>query len=241
MPDISDLLPEGFSISIPKRQNPSSKNASPEEIEEQLSKNVMQKEKELRNAIYNLASFYSQVGLQDKALKGLDYLMQFTSDAGEKAHYYYSMGCLMEQKNNFTMAVNYYQKAFSLEPTNNDTWYFIHNNLGYSLNKLERYSESERYCRIAIQIQPKRYNAYKNLAISLEGQGKYVDAVEYYIKSTKANSTDRRALLHLEDLLKRKSHLLKENPNLITELEECRKASKFAQELIQGLIEKYRE
>ncbi|MBI9050781.1 MAG: tetratricopeptide repeat protein [Anaerolineaceae bacterium] len=139
----------------------------------------------------------------------------------------------MEKSNNFLMAIECYQKAFILEPINNQDWFFIHNNLGYSHNVIGRYDEGERYCRIAIRIDPDKHNAYKNLAISLEGQGKYVEAVEYYIKATKVNASDNRALLHLEELLRNQPHLLIDNPDLIQVLDDCKKASQFATEFIR--------
>src|SRR4030095_3304078 len=99
-------------------------------------------------------------------------------------------------------AVRYYKEALSLEPTGTFTWYFINNNLGYSLNTLGQYAEGEVYCRKAIEVDRKISNGFKNLGLALAGQGEYHEAAETFVKATQANAGDARAFGHLKDLLK---------------------------------------
>ena len=205
-----------------------------EEIEQILLGKVKEKQREAREALYELTVFYNKTGRKDRALALLEHLTENAEDPGEKGFFYYTNGQFMEQIGDFVKAVEYYQKAFALEPGNPRIWYFIHNNLGYSLNQLGRFSEGERFCRTAIKINPRMHNAYKNLAIALEGQGNYLEAAEYYIQATQYNAADSRALHHLENLLKQQPQLLNENPELVDQLEECQKAVDIAREIFSG-------
>ncbi|HMG21000.1 MAG TPA: hypothetical protein VK607_06770, partial [Kofleriaceae bacterium] len=92
-------------------------------------------------------------------------------------------------------------RALSLGQTNAGTWYLIHNNLGYCMNQVGRYEEGEAYCRTATEIDPKRANAFKNLGLSLQGQGRLAAAAGSFVDAVKANASDPRALKHLEDLV----------------------------------------
>src|SRR5437879_10194727 len=83
---------------------------------------------------------------------------------------------MMEHKGNYRVALECYARAFSLDPVQNDVWYFLHNNLAYCLNLFGRFEEAELYCRQAITINGERHNAHKNLAIALEGQAKYAES-----------------------------------------------------------------
>ena len=128
---------------------------------------------------------------------------------------------MAEKKGNFDLAVGFYRQALSLEPVNSDTWYFILNNLGFSLNQLKQFAEGEVCCRRAIAIKPLRANAHKNLGLALQGQRYYRDAAEAFVAAIKANASDRRALGHLENLLKAQPELETE---FTERLDRCRKA-----------------
>jgi Flp pilus assembly protein TadD len=96
----------------------------------------------------------------------LDWLRKLMSrlpDLENKAGCVLTMGQAMEQVEDFQAAVRYYKEALALEPTDTDTWYFINNKLGFSLNKLGQFAEGEKYCRNAIKVNPNRPNAFKNL------------------------------------------------------------------------------
>jgi tetratricopeptide (TPR) repeat protein len=101
-------------------------------------------------------------------------------------------------------------------------WYLIKNNLGYGLNWCGVYEQAEEYCRAAIRIDPARHNAYKNLALALEGIGKLEEAIVGYVKATERMPRDPRALGHLEDLLEKHPHLVIEDPELEEVVARCR-------------------
>jgi tetratricopeptide (TPR) repeat protein len=112
-----------------------------------------------------------------------------------------------------------------MEPARNDTWYFIHNNLGYSYNQIGRFAEGENCCRRAIQINPARPNGHKNLGIALAAQGKYREAALCYITGTFNHAGDGRSFTLLKELVK-------EHPELgfdfQKQIDRCEKLVNFA-------------
>jgi protein O-GlcNAc transferase len=118
-------------------------------------------------------------------------------------------------------AVRYYREALAFEPVAPEAWYFIHNNLGFSLNQLGRFSEGEFYCRTAIGILPERPNAHKNLGLAHAGQGRWREAALCFIEATRVRPQDPRSCAHLEDLLKAHPEL---HPEFAQPALECRAA-----------------
>ena len=184
-----DVLPAG------------SKLVAADEAEKQLLSQLKTKQRPEEDVRWDLSRLYSYTKHHEQAFAEVQRLVQMAETLEKKAQCYLAMGQLMEQMQNFEMAIKYYSQALSLEPINNQTWYFIHNNLGYCLNHFGRYREAQPYCCRAIKIDPLRHNAYKNLGISLEGQGDYANAAKCYIKAVQTNASDPRALRHLEELI----------------------------------------
>jgi tetratricopeptide (TPR) repeat protein len=173
----------------------------------------------------------------------LDYCKRLATsaeDAEKKASYYMSMGCLLEQLDDYASAITCYSAALSLEPVETHTWYFINNNLGYCLNQFGRYAEAESYCRTAIHTDPTRYNAYKNLGVSLEGQGRIADAARCYIMAVKSNAADSRALKHLEQLVARYPEIEMVVPDFGEYMRACQTAVRLAAEARSQIVESQR-
>ena len=112
-----------------------------------------------------------------------------------------------EQKGDFEAAAGYYREALALEPMQQDAWYFIHNNLGFSFNQMGRFAEGEKCCRAAIEICFARPNGHKNLGMALSGQGRFREAAQSYHTAMKVAPDDPRSF----DLLR---NLLREHPEL---------------------------
>ena len=216
-----------FKYSVP--QPPAGKlvELSFAEIEEVLLNNLRAAEKDPKEAHWQLARFYSQSKQHEQALEHLRAVLALEPDTEHKAATVLAMGQTMEQVDDYAAAVRYYREALGFEPVHTRTWYFINNNLGYSLNRLEQFDQGEIYCRAAIQIDPRRPNGFKNLGIALRGQGRFAEAAECLVKSTQADASDARSLKLLEELLA-------EHPELGfdfgPQLECCRKAVEVARE-----------
>jgi len=156
-----------------------------------------------------------------------DYFEKILSLSGaphEKTACLLNMGNAMEQLSDYQAALEAYSRAFELPQEQNENWYFLNNNFGYCLNQVGKYQEAEKYCRAAMDIEPGRHNAWKNLGIALQGQGLYAEAAKNLIHATKLCPIDCRALAHLEDLIAGHREILEEIPDLLTQLCECDEA-----------------
>jgi Flp pilus assembly protein TadD len=167
----------------------------------------------------------------DSMLYAQEYLAH-TENPEARAEAFNILGQAMEHVNDFESAVRFYMLALELNPQNKLYRYFVLNNLGYSLNQLKRFVESEVYLRKAITIDGSRSNGFKNLGLSLEGQEKFVEAAESYLNAIRANAGDSRPLQHLEELVEHHKELLVEEPELKLRLQECRLAVALAKDML---------
>jgi tetratricopeptide (TPR) repeat protein len=193
--------PLDFRFELPRPPAGPLVEVSSQEMEKLLLKQLEDAVNEPRQALWQLAQFYKQTRQTDKALVRLRQLIQMLPDAEDRAKCVLAMGQAMEQKGNFAAAAGFYKEALALEPMNTWTWYFINNNLGFSLSTLGRFTEAEAYCRKAIQTDPNRPNAHRNLGQSLTGQGQFRDAALCYVAATQVNAADGRAYHLLQELL----------------------------------------
>ena len=225
-------MPEdgSFRYSMPKNPPKGSKLITANEAEKLLLEQLETHQHPEELVLWELVRLYSETGRHQDALGRMKQVLAIVKTPEEKASCYKGMGQLMEQIENFEAAIKYYSEAMALEPVNSETWYFIFNNLGYSLNQLQRYAEAEPYCRRAIEIEPRRHNAYKNLGVSLEGQSDYAGAASCYIKAVHQNASDPRALKHLVELAEKYPIVTVDVPKFDAQLEACQMAVKKAAE-----------
>jgi tetratricopeptide (TPR) repeat protein len=229
---MDDDLPFGFSFpDLPK-----GKRVTPDEAEVLLQSRMREKRTEFENAVWQVARFYSLNNQQESAAKYISFLMGLTDDPERQAAHWLALGQIMEHVNNFQEAVKYYKRAFGMEPTQSDTWYFINNNLGYSLIQLNEYDEAEPYCRAAIELAPRKPNAYKNLGLALQGQARFAEAAKAYVLAVRANSADPRALHLLEALLEKRPQVTSEVPGISLLLQKSRDAVALATRVTEGAI-----
>lgn len=158
-------------------------------------------------AMWNLANFYKATHQVEKAEKAVRDLLAKVPDVENRAYLILSLGQLAEMTKDFDLAVRFYLEGVSMEPCALFTWYYLHNNLGYSLNQLGRFEEGELYCRRAIEITDKPQNAHKNLGLALQGQGKHAEAARCFVTATQSNASDGRSARHLEELIEQHPEL----------------------------------
>jgi tetratricopeptide (TPR) repeat protein len=177
------------------------------------------------DTIWSLARFYSQTGNQDAAAGCMHRIVELTDDPETRGACHMALGQLAEQTGDFSEAVSRYRDAVAFEPCSTQTWYFIHNNLGYSLNQIGQHEEAVPILQAAIEIDPDRPNGYKNLALSFQALGQLEEAAEMFIAATQADASDERSLRHLEELLEEHPSLL---PDFQDRLELCRQVVEMA-------------
>lgn len=190
-----------FRFSLPNPPNGPLVELSVEEAEKVLLKKLEAERQEPNNALWALARFYQQTKKGNRALECLRKVLERTEGVEAKAATILAMGQTMETVGDFGGAVRFYKEAMCLEPMNTPTWYFINNNLGFSFNSLGQFDEGSRYCRQAIQIDPARPNAYKNLGIALAAAGDFHGAANCFVRATQADAADPRAARLLQNLL----------------------------------------
>lgn len=196
------------------------------EIEQELLEQLAQCESAFVDALKKVGDFYLETGRGAEVIAIIEQLAFLAKDPSEKASFYLNLGAQMEKIQDFESAITYYSKARSLEPTNPYLWYFINNNLGYCLNQFGRFDEAEPCCRLAIKVDPSRHNAYKNLGVSLEGQGQWAEAARCYLQAVKANVADPRALRHLENLVDNHPETSQEIPDIYDRIHEASEETK---------------
>ena len=151
-----------------------------------------------------------------------------SADDDTKACCLLSIGQLKEQQGDYGAALGWYRKAFDLQPGADETWYFLHNNLGYCLNHVNRHKEAMAYCRSAISINPDRHNAHKNLGVALEDRGRFNEAVQSHLAAAELCPADPRALGLLVELLAWHPEIGANNPDLLQRIESvCRVVVNF--------------
>ena len=196
------------------------------------------------DSLWRLARLYSKTGHFVKAEAYIQFIIDLTDDPEEHASIYLALGQIEEKRSDYRTASKYYRRALALESCSSCTWYFIHNNLGYSLNQIGEYEAAASYLKTALEIDPKRTNAYKNMALSFLAMEKLEDAAELFIYATQVDAADSRSLDHLESLVEAHPHLLVDIPNLQDRLEFCRQAVDTAREQqpdFDALLEKSRK
>jgi tetratricopeptide (TPR) repeat protein len=164
---------------------------------------------------------------RDHYVAACDYLekaLSIADDPDEKAGCLLRMGQVMEGAHDYKAALEAYLRAFKLPQKQNELWYFLNNNTAYCLNQLGDHQKAERYCRAAIEINPKQHNAHKNLGIALQNRGKHEEAARSYIQATKLNPSDSRAFIHLKQLLSGHKEIFENIPDLLGLLLECQQA-----------------
>lgn len=195
-----------------------------EEAEKHLLAKLKDPTESQQSARLELVRFYRSTCRAVDAMCYAEEYLANTTDLEEKAEAYFHLGQAMEHVKDFESAFRFYTKSLEFEPRTRFYWYFIHNNIGFSLNQLKRYSNAEKYLREAISIDPSRANAFKNLGLSLDGQSRFVEAAESFIAAVRADASDPRALMHLEDLSEHHNELYAEMPDLSYKIHKCREA-----------------
>jgi tetratricopeptide (TPR) repeat protein len=195
-----------------------------DEIERALLQQVEETEGSSKQALWDLAVFYSRTRRQVEAADCISRINAMTADREERASCTLAMGQLQEQLGDFGAAARYYETALESKPEVSDTCYWLNNNLGYSLLQLDRPREAIAYLEAAVTVDRGRPNAYKNLGLAHRLLGDFARAAECFVVATQVNAADPRSVRHLEELVEAHPGLLAEVPDLRERVAACRSA-----------------
>jgi tetratricopeptide (TPR) repeat protein len=158
--------------------------------------------KERKVALWRLALFYhEQAKRSDLAGAVLQLMIQEFDGPENTAVVYYALGRIAQADEKWAVALEQYEKGLLELPKQPDTLYFLRNNAGFCLNALGRFSEGERYCRWSLEINSSRPNAFKNLGISLYGQGNLRGAAWCWLEALNVDPDYLQARKLLNELL----------------------------------------
>lgn len=98
-----------------------------------------------------------------------------------------------ERREDWASGVDCYGAALDLGPVAPELRYFGHNNLAYCLIRLTRFDTAEPHCRAAIEVDPGRHNAHKNLGLVRQGQDRPAEAAACFATAFRLCPSDVRA------------------------------------------------
>ena len=171
-------------------------------------------------ALNNILAVYLYDERHEEALKLVEDYINTDSSISFKIELLLLQGRIAEQMCDYNIAIKYYQKALGYGRQDGIDYYFVYNNLGFCYNFKKDFNKAERACAEAIKINPDRYNAWKNLGVSMECRGNYKDAVRYFMKAAYLSKGETRTMMHLHRLLRRRPEIRKNLATLIAEFEE---------------------
>src|ERR1044071_1050987 len=135
-----------------------------------------------------------------------------TKSSEYKVHCHLGLGQIATDEKDFDTALHHFNGALTLQPAAKKLEYVLLNNAGYCLNMLGRFAEGERHCRKALEVDWLRPSAYRNLGVSLHGNGNVVAAAWALVEAAKADPSDDRARGILQNLLSMNPELVITNP-----------------------------
>ena len=171
-------------------------------------------------ALKNISAVYSYDERHEEALKLVEDYINTDSSISFKIELLLLQGRIAEQMCDYNIAIKCYQKALGYGRQSGMEYYFVYNNLGFCYNFEKDFDKAERACSEAIGINPDRYNAWKNLGVSMECRGKYKDAVRYFMKAAYLSKGETRTMMHLHRLLRRSPEIRQNLATLKAEFEE---------------------
>jgi tetratricopeptide (TPR) repeat protein len=159
-----------------------------------------------------VVGFYRGIQKVDAATTLLQRFIEKSHNDEQKAHCHLTLGQIATDEQRFEAALGHFKTALRLQPEQKKIAYVLQNNTAYCLNMLGCYAEGERHCRMAIEINWTRASGYRNLGVSLKGQGKILEAVWALVEAAKLDVSDERARLMLRTLIEENSNLAVQCP-----------------------------
>jgi tetratricopeptide (TPR) repeat protein len=148
-----------------------------------------------------VVGFYRGINKIQAATELLQGFITASKNLEQSAHCHLALGQIATDEQQFEMALKHFTLALELAPKKRKVLYVLHNNIGYCLNKLGRFVDGEKHCRTAIDIDWTRASGYRNLGLTLHGQGNIIGAAWALAEAVKTDAADNRARVLLEKLM----------------------------------------
>jgi tetratricopeptide (TPR) repeat protein len=148
-----------------------------------------------------LVGFYRGINKVEAATELLHAFIKAGKNLEQLAHCHLALGQIATDEQRLETALEHFTAALELAPKKRKVLYVLHNNTGYCLNHLGRFVDGEKHCRTAIDVDWTRASGYRNLGVSLHGEGNIIGAAWALVEAVKTDAADNRARLLLERLL----------------------------------------
>jgi tetratricopeptide (TPR) repeat protein len=149
-----------------------------------------------------VVGFYRGIDKISEAIELLEAYIKSNRNAENMAHCHLALGQIATDEKRFAAALDHFNGALALRPEKRKVKYVLHNNIAFCLNRLNRHVEAEKHCRAAIDIDWTRASAFRNLGISLKGQGNLIGAAWVLVEAINADPSDTRARQIVEQVVK---------------------------------------
>ena len=107
-------------------------------------------------------------------------------------------------RGDFDAALSFYCRSLTIGRYHEHVAYFLWSHIAFCWLYKQQFVTAEWCSRKAIQINHERWQAWKNLGVSLEHQDKYADALQCYFKATYLANRKMIPILHLRRLIRRR-------------------------------------
>lgn len=210
---------------------PEGKALTSGEVEKMLWQRLCDGVSDPVETMWELARLYASIGYHDQAAACVASIKELDDNPERRGFWLLAQGQLQEQRRDYPAAIGFYRAARAAEPCAQDVWYMIHNNLGFSLNQVGQPEEAIPYLETALEIDPTRPNAYKNLGLAYQALGDLHRAAQLFFQGTQADARDSRSFHHLVEMVQAHPELLQAHPELDSQIEACRIAVGLARGL----------
>lgn len=197
--------------------------------------------------LFPLLDFYFDVFRADLGAEVGLLMIDLMEDTEWQAHLYYQIGWLASGSDQKDAANEYLARGLALRPVNKKTLFELHDRMAANLEYLDKYPEAEHHCRMAIEIgiedDRRKGSALNSLGHVLLKQNDLVGAAKAYVESIRVypEVNPRHvnySLGWLEKLLKDHPGLPSQYPDILKELEACRKAVATAEKEQRKMVNK---
>jgi len=147
--------------------------------------------------INKAASVYFNIGMAYYNLKNVTQAIKYFDKALEKNPNYYNahhaLGLIYSQQKNYNAAIKHLKQTIRLNKKDVDS--YAH--LGANFMALKQYEQAESYFKSAATKSPQNKALVYNTAYALKLQGKYQEAIPYYLKTIECDPEFEHANLGL--------------------------------------------
>ena len=140
----------------------------------------------------------------DEAMMSVEELVNDPEMAEYKAYLILKQGQISELQGDFDAALGFYCRSLTIGKWPEYVCYFLWNHIGFCWLFKQEFVTAEWCCRKAIEVNPRRGEAWKNLGVSLEHQGKFTEALQCYFKAFSLSERKIITVLHLRRIIRRR-------------------------------------